>query len=473
MIAPSSHQAWLFYSPLAQQVALLKDDLLDPVDSLLDDPDLVDLVRQCLAKRSPGSNRTGRTGMGPDRLLRCCVMKHLKGWSFRDLERELRGNLVYRRFTHFDAEITPDFSVFSRSFALLSPAVTAEIHQRVVSLAGEHGVAQGQKIRTDTTVVESNVHYPTDSSILGDGIRVLSRSLQRIADECKTGALEVVDHGRAVQHRLLEISRAAKSLTEGNQQRMRDSYQKLMGLARSLVRQASEVVQRWGKGRLKVVGKLLRVETQIGQLRHFLPLVEKVITQTKKRVLGGDSHVEDKVLSLFEPHTEVIRKGKAHKPNEFGRLVRIDEVENGIVSGYQVLVGNPEDSTSWMPALQQHQASFGRAPEMATGDRGFFSAQNEREAESLGVKKVALPGRGRLSPKRAKQQKQRWFRRALRWRAGIEATISTLKHPFSMARATYKGGLGFERYVGWCVITKNLFSIARYQQRRRDHEKVG
>jgi transposase, IS5 family len=473
MIAPCSHQAWLFYSPLAQQVALLKDDLLDPVDLLLDDPALVDLVRQCLAKRSPRSTRTGRTGMAPDRLLRCCVMKHLKGWSFRALERELRSNLVYRRFTHFDAEITPDFTVFSRSFALLSPAVTAEIHHRVVSLACEQGVVQGEKIRTDTTVVESHVHYPTDSSILGDSIRVLSRSLQRIANECKTGALEVVDHGRAVKHRLLEISRAAKSLTEANQKRMRHSYQKLLALTRGVVRQASEVVQRWGKGRLKVVGKLLRVETQIGQLRHFLPLVEKVITQTKNRVLGGDRHGEDKVLSLFEPHTEVIRKGKAHKPNEFGRLVRIDEVENGIVSGYQVLVGNPADSTSWMPALQQHQACFGSAPEMATGDRGFFSAKNEREAESLGVKKVALPARGRLSAKRAQQQKQRWFRRALRWRAGIEATISTLKHPFSMARATYKGGLGFERYVGWCVITKNLFSIARYQQRRRDHDQVG
>ena len=214
----------------------------------------------------------------------------------------------------------------------------------------------------------------------------------------------MVDHARAVKHRLLEISRAAKSLTEANQQRMRDSYQKLMGLTRTVVREASEVVQRWGKGRLKVVGKILRVETQIGQLRHFLPLVEKVITQTKKRVLGGDSHMEDKVLSLFEPHTEVVRKGKAHKPNEFGRRVRIDEVENGIVSGYQVLVGNPEDSTSWMSALQQHQASFGRAPEMATGDRGFFSTQNEREAEALGMKKVALPARGRLSAKRAEQQ---------------------------------------------------------------------
>jgi transposase, IS5 family len=473
MIAPSSHQAWLFYSPLAQQAALLKDDLLDPVDQLLGDPALVDLVRQCLAKRSPRSTRTGRRGLAPDRLLRCCVMKHLKGWSFRDLERELRSNLVYRRFTHFDADATPDFTVFSRSFALLSPAVTAEIHQRVVSLACEQGVAQGRRLRTDSTVVESNVHHPTDSSLLGDGIRVLSRSLERIANECKTGALEVVDHARAVKHRLLEISRAAKSLTEANQQRMRDSYQKLMGLTRAVVRQASEVVQRWGKGRLKVVGKHLRAETQIDQLRHFLPLVEKVITQTKNRVLGGDSHGEDKVLSLFEPHTEVIRKGKAHKPNEFGRLVRIDEVENGIVSGYQVLVGNPADTTSWMAALEQHQACFGQAPEMATGDRGFFCAQNEREAEALGVKKVALPARGRLSAKRAKQQKQRWFRRALHWRAGIEATISTLKHPFSMARATYKGGRGFERYVGWCVITKNLFSIARYQQRRRDHDQVG
>jgi IS5 family transposase len=473
MIASSSHQTWLFYSPLAQQAALLKDDLLDPVDLLLDDPALVDLVRQCLAKRSPRSTRTGRRGLAPDRLLRCCVMKHLKGWSFRDLERELRGNLVYRRFTHFDADITPEFTVFSRSFALLSPAVTAEIHQRVVRLACEYGVAQGEKIRTDTTVVECNVHYPTDSSLLGDGLRVLSRSLERIADECKTGALEVVDHGRAVKHRLLEISRAAKSLTEANQTRMRHSYQKLLALTRGVVRQASEVVQRWGKGRLKVVGTVLGVATQIGQLRHFLPLVENVIRQTKERVVKGNSHVEDKVLSLFEPHTEVIRKGKAHKPNEFGRLVRIDEVENGIVSGYQVLAGNPDDSTSWMPALEQHQASFGRVPEMATGDRGFFSAKNERDAEALGVKKVALPARGRLSAKRAKQQKQRWFRRALRWRAGIEATMSTLKHPFSMARATYKGDRGFQRYVGWCVITKNLFSIARYRQRRRDHDQVG
>jgi IS5 family transposase len=173
------------------------------------------------------------------------------------------------------------------------------------------------------------------------------------------------------------------------------------------------------------------------------------------------------VLSLFEPHTRVIRKGKAHKPNEFGRLVRVDEVENGIVSGYEVLQGNAADTDSWIPALEQHEITFGHVPVMATADRGFFSAQNERGAEDLGVEKVALPARGRLSKTRAERQKKRWFRRALRWRAGCEATISHLKNPFSMRRATYKGELGFKRYVGWSVITKNLFSLARFLERRK------
>lgn len=470
MLASIQHPSWLFYMPLAKQAALLKDDLLEPVDPLLDDPQLLELVRNCLAARSPASTRTGRTGLAPDRLLRCCVLKHLKGWSFRELERELRSNLIYRRFTHFDAEATPDFTTFSRTFALLGPSVTEKIHQRVVGLARREGVAEGRKLRTDTTAVETNVHFPTDSTLLGDGIRVLSRSLKRIAAECKSGALEVVNHGRAVKHRLLEISRAAKSQTEASRQRMRDSYHQLLALTRKVVRQAGKVLERWEKSKLPVIGSLLKVEVQASQLRHFLPFVEKVISQTKERVWEGNRHVVGKVLSLFEPHTQVIRKGKAHKPNEFGRLVRIDEVENGIVSGYGVLEGNAADTNSWLPAIEHHQASFGEAPEMATADRGFFSAKNEREAKALGVKKVALPATGRLSKKRAKRQKERWFKRALRWRAGCEATISHLKNPFSMRRASYKGERGFKRYVGWCVITKNLFSIARYTERKKRAE---
>ena len=468
MISSTHHQTWLFYTPLARQAALLKDDLLEPVDTLLDDPQLLELVRDCLATRSPASMLTGRTGIAPDRLLRCCVLKHLKGWSFRQLERELRSNLIYRRFTHFDAEATLDHSSFSRLFALLGPSSHRENSSagRGHSSPGRRG--QGKQItHRHNCALKRNVHFPTDSSLLGDGIRVLSRSLKRIAAHCKSGALEVVNHGRAVKHRLLEISRAAKSQTEASRQRMRDSYHKLLALTGKVVRQAAKVVERWKKGKLPVTGSLRKVEVQANQLRHFLPLVEKVIAQTKERVWEGNRHVVGKVLSLFEPHTQVIRKGKAHKPNEFGRLVRVDEVEHGIVSGYEVLEGNAADTNSWLPALEQHKATFGEAPERATADRGFYSAKNEREAEDLGVEKVALPATGRLSKKRAERQKERWFKRLLRWRAGCEATISHLKNPFSMKRAGYKGEPGFKRYVGWCVITKNLFSIARYKERKK------
>jgi len=473
MIGPTTRQSNLFYVPLARQAVLLKDDLLDPVDALLDDMELVELVRERLARRRPLSRRTGRPSIAPDRLLRCCVMKHVKGWSFRELEREVRSSLVYRRFTRFDADPTPNYSTFSRCFALLGPEVTRQVHERVVAKAREEKVARGRKLRTDTTVVESNIHYPTDSSLLGDGVRVLTRSLRGIARQCQAGAVPVVDHGRSVKRRLLEISRSAKLLTEASQQRLKDGYGQLLKLTRSVLRQARAVIEALQAGRLPIVGSLVSVMVREAQLRHFIPLVAKVVVQTQERVFRGNRHVAGKVLSLFEPHTQALRKGKAHKPTEFGRLVRLDEVENGIVSRYEVLEGNASDTKAWGAALSQHQLSFGRPPRMATADRGYFSARNEQEAQDSGVERVALPARGRLSQARTKRQKERWFQRALRWRAGIEARISTLKHPFSMLRATYKGEAGFQRYVGWCVISQNLVSLARTLVQRKAGEDGG
>ncbi len=467
MLSASRRQASLFYAAFAREAALIKDDLLEPIDALLDDPSLVDLVREAQASRSPRSRTMGRRAIAPDRLLRCCALKHVKDWSFRQLERELRGSLVYRHFTRFDEAPIPDFSTFSRSFAFVGPAVTEQIHAHVVAIARQQRVASGHKLRTDTTVVESNVHYPTDSTLLQDGIRVLTRSLKRIAQECSDGAVSITDHARSAQRRVLEIHRAAKSLTAAARDRMKESYGKLMDLARGVVRTAEKVSDEVQSGKLPVPGNLTRVLLNDIQLRHFVPLVNKVLDQTKARVFGGDRHVEGKVLSLFEEHTQVIRKGKAHKPTEFGRLLRIDEVENGIVSGYAVLDGNPADVNAWVPALEQHQQLFGRAPKRATADRGFFSAENEREAETRGVAQVALPARGRLSKERTELQRQGWFRRLLRWRGGVEPRIANLKHRFGMARAFYKGDRGFRRFVGWSVISQNLVSIARTLVRRK------
>lgn len=467
VIGKTHRQSSLFYVAFDRQASLIKDDLLEPIDALLDDEELVDLVRQALGARSPKARVTGRRGIAPDRLLRCCVLKHIKGWSLRQLEREVRSNLVYRRFTRFDQDTIPNFSTFSRCLAAVGDDLTRQIHKRVVALAQQERVAPGRKMRTDTTVVETNIHHPTDSSLLADGIRVLTRSLDRIAKHCAPGTVKFVDHARAAKHRVLEINRAAKSFTEQSRQRLKDGYGKLLGLARNVMHKAEKVVEDLQQGRAPVVGSVLSVVLQQGQIENVLPLVKNVIAQTKARVFGGNTHVSGKVISLFEPHTQAIPKGKAHKPTEFGRLIRIDEVENGIVSNYDIKEGNPADQKDFVPALSQHKEIFGRVPDLATADRGFHSAANVRQATELGVKKVALPSRGKPSQAQAKIHKQRWFQRALRWRAGIEGRIATLKHRFQMVRARYKGDAGLKRHVGWSVIANNLVSIARTCAKRQ------
>jgi IS5 family transposase len=467
MVGRLHRQSSLFYVAFDKQASLIKDDLLAPIDELLEDEELVALVQQRLERRHPRSRTRGRRGISADRLLRCCALKHIKGWSLRELERELRASLVYRRFTRFDQDPIPNFATFSRAFAVLGDVGTRAVHDRIVQKACAERVAQGNKLRTDTTVVESNVHYPTDSSLLEDGIRVVTRALKGISAECTKGAVKVTDHARAAKHRALEIHRAAKVMNDANRERMKKSYGKLLGFMRHAVRQAEKVQDDLRSARLSVVGNASRVFAQATRIDHFVPLIKKVISQTKARVFKGDTHVVGKILSLFEVHTQAIRKGKAHKPTEFGRLVQVDEVENGIVSSYDVKDGNPADSDSWAPAISQHKAIFARAPKVATADRGFFSAANESSAHKFGVEHVAIAGRGPLSEKRKKHQKQRWFRRALRWRAGIESRIATLKHRFGMARAHYRGDPGFKRHVGWSIIANNLVSIARVREKRK------
>jgi transposase, IS5 family len=462
MIGRTLRPASLFAFAFFKEVAAIADPILDPLDCLLEDPMLLALSTQALAKRSPGSNKAGREGIAPDRLLRCVVLKHVKAWSYRELHRELRASLLYRRFTRFYEDPIPDFSNLCRAFALFDKEGTEQIHQRIVQQAKEAAVIAGNKLRTDTTAVETNIHHPTDSSLLADSLRVMHRYLQRIAEGCHESELRIVNHARAARYRVLEIGRAARTFTQAGQEQLKQSYEKLIGLTRGVEGQAAVVLKSLTDGRLVARSEaFLKVIAAEAALHHYLPLVEKVITQSQARIFQAQTRHPDKILSLFEPHSVVIRKGKAHKPNEFGRLVRIDEVEQGFVSNYAVAPGNLCDQQQWTPALQAHVELFGQAPRLATADRGFWNSANEKAAAQLGVKQVVLPACGRLSPSRAARQKQRWFRRGQGWRAGIEARVSTLKHCFGMQRALYKGEIGFERHVGWCIIAHNLVAMSR------------
>jgi len=474
MLGPLHRNTSLFYYALHREAGLIKDDMLDGIDPVLDDPELIALVSEALGSERPGSRKTGRKRVAADRVLRSLLLKHVKGFSYRDLERELRANIVYRRFTHFDDDPIPKYSTFSRNFGVLGPELTEQIHARIVTIAIEDGTARGRVLRTDTTAVDSNIHYPTDSSLLADGLRVITRGLKRISRECEQGAVRVVDHARSAKLRVIEIHRAAKvkafDKSDVAQARLQSLYGKLTSMTRAVVNQGKKLVQEFNMGVLPITGNGKRVIVEQAKLEHFIPLVEQVLAQTKARVFDGDKHFPNKLLSVFEEHTQLIRKGKPFKPNEFGRLVRIDEVENGIISHYDVAPDVPADQQQWMPAVLQHKKIFGKAPKVGTADRGFHSARNEQEAREAGVEKVALPARGRLSETRAKFQKQRWFKLAQRWRAGIESRMATLKHGFNMGRAVYKGDRGFQRHVGWSVIANNLVNIARARQIRKERQ---
>jgi DDE family transposase len=245
------------------------------------------------------------------------------------------------------------------------------------------------------------------------------------------------------------------------------SYRRLMGTTRAVMRDARTMVRRISQRLRTAAGVTASTLTRARQhLQQIHPLVTRVLDQTRARLLGGDIHVPDKVLSVFEPHTEAIRKGKIAKPTEFGKLVTIQESEHQIITAYQVHGRRPPDTTLWTPALDRHIEMFDRPPDIAAGDRGFASAKNEEAAAQRGVRRVILPRPGRKTPARRAHERQRWFRRGQRWRVGCEGRISVIKRRHGLRRCRYRGADGAARWVGLGVIANNLISTATFLNTR-------
>jgi IS5 family transposase len=432
------------------------DKLWDPalrrVDEVLEDEELVDLVADALVHRRPGSRRKGRPGTPAEVVLRMLVLKHLHDWSFDECEREVRGSLVHRAFCRIDCERVPDAKTLIRLSHLLGADVLKRVLARLVDLARQRKVVRGLKLRVDTTVVETNVHYPTDSTLLSDGVRVLTRSLKKLKEEVGEGVVEVRDRSRAMAHRVFELTQRSRKLAQERARvRLQQLYGEVLGITRAVVREAQATTARV-EGKLNAVG-----ESLVQEIHRTVDIVKRVIGQTRARVFKGDTHYPGKVLSIFELHTEAIRKGKAAKPTEFGKLVKIQETEGQFITDYEVCATRIPDQDLWMPSLEKHRQLFGRSPRLAVADAGFASRANETAATELGVKRVVLPG----AWKRSKDKKKRWFRRALRWRTGCEARISVLKRRHGLRRSRYRGLAGIDRWVGLGVIANNLWVLGR------------
>jgi transposase, IS5 family len=333
---------------------------------------------------------------------------------------------------------------------------------RLVQVARRRGVTRGQRMRVDTTVVETDIHYPTDSALLADGVRVLTRTMQRLAAHARGAVDRVRDRTRSVGRRVFEIAQRSRAAGRGSattqatrQARVTTLYKEVMAITRAVVRDVDTMLSDVPRFRS-------RPNTQRRErLEQIAGLVRRVLTQTRARIVRGETHHPEKVLSLFEPHTEVIRKGKAAKPTEFGKVVKIQEAEGQIITDYFVCPTRVPDKTLWVPSLERHQALFGHAPHLAVADAGFASAANERAARELGVTRVVLPRPGSPKARGLAPPRQRWYRRGLQWRTGSEGRISAVKRSQGLRRCRYRGEAGMERWVGLGILASNLLVLGR------------
>jgi transposase, IS5 family len=430
------------------------------LDHLLDDDVLVAAVKADLSRRYPRSTVCGRRSTPVEVILRMLVLKHLHHWSYEATEQFVNDSLVLRQFCRLGLHKAPDDTTLLRWANRIQPATLHALNDRVVALAQTHRVTRGRKLRVDGTVVETTIHYPSDSSLLGDGVRVLCRTLGRaravLQGAAGLGRQVFRDRTRSALQHVRRIAHTTRQRGDVGRQARTAAYAQLVATTQQVVAQAQQVLQ--------VLTPLTSRAAQClaDRLATVVPRVQQVIAQTQRRVFHGEVvPASEKLVSLFEPHTAIIRKGKPRRPTEFGRLVWLDEVDGGIISRYAVLDGNPDEATHVAPSVAHHKTHFGHAPRLVVGDRATHSADGERAARTQGVRHVVLPKPGAKSAARIAHEQQDWFRRGTRWRAGIEGRISGLKRRHGLDRCRYHGAAGMERWVGWGVIAHDLRVIAR------------
>ena len=463
MVDARSRQRHFGDAFIAEAVGDLQEPWMREADHVLNGETLVGIVHRALQGWCRRSPRRGRTGTPAEIVLRLLVLKHVRNWSYAVLEREVRTNLVYRAFTRIGGGKVPDAKTMGKWGPEVGPQVVAQVHARVVALARDAGVVEGRRLRVDTTVTETDVHYPTDSSLLGDGVRVLTRTMRQVTAIAGAIGATFRDRSRSVKRRLIEIGRIVRAKGVPRKDRLTRAYQQLFAITSRVVGQAKRFAQeiRTGVKRAPDVRHHAALEGLRQQLDTFVPRVQQALRQARARIVRGDTHVKNKLLSLFEPTTEVIRKGKAGKPNEFGKLVKLQEAEHQIITHYEVYDRRPSDVDVLLPAIAIHTEVFGHAPRLVAADAGFYSAANEETAHAKGVKRVCIPNRSTKSRTRKRDQKTRWFKHGQRWRTGCEGRISVIKRRHGLRRSRYKGDAGMQRWVGLGVIADNLINIGR------------
>lgn len=393
--------------------------------------------------------RFGRPGLSAQQVLRAAIVKQMNGFSYEALAFHLADSLSYRRFCGFTHPLdVPRKSALAKNIKRICEATWQKINQVILQYAEARGVEDGRKVRIDATVTESNIHHPTDSELLFDCVRTLSR----ILGQARAGfGIASANRCKAAKRRHMEIVNAKR-----NAHRIKP-YRDLLKVTEETIRYAQQAIERLHQVSGPMVGVALRLARE---LEHYIALAQQVVSQTRRRVLNGESvPADEKIVSIFEPHTDIIRKDR--RDTYYGHKVTLTGGVSGLVLDWVVEQGNPADSTLLIRMLERQRDQYGRYPRQASVDGGYASKDNLHSAKTLGVEDMVFSKKCGL--KVEDMVTQTWLFKKLRdFRAGIEGVISFLKRVFGLRRCTWRGQPSFARYVGASIVSANLLILARH-----------
>jgi len=420
-------------------------DLLDA------NPQLLQLAHLDWAVLLSSSQKGRRAAFTTEQLLRALIVKFIEQCSYRKTIVLIDTSEFLRHFSRLDSGRTMDFTFLSRAFCLLSARTVEAMNQVINRYAVSEELISGEKQRLDSTVYEANIHYPTDSSLLWDSFRTLARLIRCLQKELPELNLGHRFHERKIKKLYTYIGRNISCKSKATKRQVNQKY-------RVLIKRV-HWIHRVG---LAVLCEVNAAGYEISELPHYLPLVERIVDQADKRVLQGIQVAADKKLySLFESHTELLKRGKAGKPIEFGHMVLLAQTGEKFIHHYEVMAKLRADKDLLQPALDAHNALFGQYPNVLAADKGFYQSMENIGTLEEKISVVSIGKKGRRNAEECRREKTEEFREGQRFRAGVEGSISVLKRAYDLDRCLFKGFKNYAASVGLAVLCHNLILLTR------------
>jgi transposase, IS5 family len=436
------------------------------VDEILDDP------RFLAPFLGRFSDNRGRYTIPMETYLRMMYLKTKYQLGYESLVEEVTDSVSWRRFCRISLSgRVPDASTLIKLTNGPCQGLVDEVHDALVQELARKKVLRGRKVRVDTTVVEADIHYPTDADLLADGVRVVTRTVKRLQQAGVATGVRFRNVTRSVRKRLQQLAKGLKQGPDKKKVARAEVTTEVLGITRKMLQQAQaieEAARQWVTEQGAGVSR--GIHRRVEELGTWLERTQRVVAQTKQ-VLGGNPHVRDRLISLFDPDARPIRKGKLKAPTEFGYKPVLSYVEGvvvadedrGFITDYQVLKGNPSDKDLLVAPIKRHTERVGKVPREVAVDRGMASEANDLALQTLGVEHRSLPKTGKKDAAEQAREASSWFRRLQRFRAGGEGRISLLKRRYGWRRSRLRGYDRVKTWIGWGAITHNLTKYARLQ----------